>query len=590
MSERLEKRVMDEKLREALFELLYRCPGKEVKRIHPEILNLENLGFSTEMLLRFCFNLDAAPAGVRLIQASDRVRPKSRSTTVNNRMDVDKFAHIIANPKQLGKLEDIVRLVSLADNEKVTVQRPDLEAPLRQIVKGVFTNPDKLKDLSVGQLGTLIDRAANLSILQPSYIRSAYIRARSEEDNADRITKRDKTMMSLWAASLWHGFPTECFHDDCLKLLNKDGHFLPSLIRLSWCIKNDPWTKLQPSLRAKMHTLIRSKIGNFSLQDLARLCQDESAEFSVVREVALELISTRATSMDAVKEDARLPSLLLAAWTGQRLRPADDEFFRQVVDRCVQCKQNPALVFDAIATFGLKEMVDLESLKSGLFRLPDWNPSHDKLASLCLSFAALGLVDIESTSFLARHLHEVLVKNSPRYHSDGAKTDVQLWKVGAWYSTVMIKGAESTVSALHDNYRDLCTKIASEMWDMSGACVRKDFREHVSPSERAMKSIVSQSLNSLGIPTLSQSHIVNTPYVAGIFIPDKDMVLWSTRDEYFLSDGQLVGQELLVKDLVEAKGYSVKMLRISELENMHAQFSQDEFLAALLKIVQLNDV
>jgi len=486
--------------------------------------------------------------------------------------------------RDYSHMETALRVLSSSDNGRVTLSHPETLEPLREMARTVFANETMLKHASLPQLGALVDRTSNLNLLRDADVGVALKRLQSDWQQLQKFDKQHKCLLSLWAACLWHGYSTDRFHKLATPLIGMPGLELQHMARLTWCVYNDPFTKLDPAMRARVDSLVRSQIHPFSLQDLARLCQNESREFSILRQIALELIAARVSTLKEGLSDNRIPSLLLAAWMNQRTIPADKEFFESIVSRCIEIKINPDLALEAIATFGLQSTIPEETIKNIIFKTNEWYPSVDQLASFALSLATIGLVDIECTSFIAKHLDQAIIQRNAAYHSD-RHSFMNWWKVGTWYSTVLMKGSESTVAALHDGFRDLSSKIASGMWDNKGSFVRNTVKSKMSPTERAIRTVFAHSLGSLGIPTLSQVHIVNTPFVAGLFIPDKDTVISFVGDENILSNGEIVGQELLAKKLIEAKGYNVRLVRISEFERRHAQESEDEFLASVLKTV-----
>lgn len=495
-----------------------------------------------------------------------------------------RLVQSILMKRDYSHIETVLRVLTSCDNGRITLQHWEVIEPLREICRNVFEDQAMMKHISLSQLGTLIDRSSNMNLLRRQDIETALMRLQADWKDLDNFEKQHACLLSIWSASLWHGYPTDKFHELGGTIMEKGGLFLPSLSRLSWCIHNDPFTKLDPSKKARADGLIRNLVTKFSLKDLARLCQHQSREFSVVRQVALELIASRVSSLKDSLSDNRIPSLLLAGWMNHRMIPSDKDFFDSVVTHCVDFKVNPDLALEAIATFGLQETIDVERIKSIIFKNNNWYPSVDQLASYALSLATIGLVDIETTSFLAKHLDQALVHRNPTYRSDRLSFS-NLWQVGAWYSTVLDTASDSTVAAMHDGFRDLCSKIASGMWDSKGSFVRNTVKSKMSPNERAMRRVIAHSLGSLGIPTLSQVHIVNTPFVGGLLIPDKQTVLWFVDDGNILNNGEVVGQEHLATKIIESKGYIVKLVKISEFERRHAQESEEEFLANLLKFL-----
>ena len=213
-------------------------------------------------------------------------------------------------------------------------------------------------------------------------------------------------------------------------------------------------------------------------------------------------------------------------------------------------------------------------------------PSLDQLATLSLSFASLGLDDIESMSFIANHLDQCLVARNPRYAYSANFSD-RFWKIGVWYTYVSLAAPETARAALTDAHRELTQRIASGMWDHQGAFVKKDsVGSKLTPAERSMRNVISQNLASLGISALPHVHIVNTPYIADLFLPDRDLAIAFVAERDLLSDGRIAGQTALMQRLVDGKGYRLRLLRVADWERKYLEESQEEFIASLLGTIQ----
>ena len=367
-----------------------------------------------------------------------------------------------------------------------------------------------------------------------------------------------------------------------MSLLNRESLDWPVLTRLAWCVYNDAATKTDPSAKARLDAVVSSRLSSMNLIELANLTKSqESPEFSVMCRFVLDAIAERAQSIEALSQDRRLPALLVTAWTHQRYIPADSALFSATFARAVKIGINPDAVFEAAAV--LRSPINVHLLKSKLMGIDQYKPSMNQLSSLCLSFATLGLSDIESTSFLARHLHECLVSRNRAYHVE-ADSRRNLHKVGAWYAHVLASGSAATVAALTDAYKELSSSIASEMWEQKGRFVIAS-SERLDPAERAVRTVIAQSLASLGINSVPHAHIVNTPYVASLLLPDRDIALMLVSD--VLSDGRFVGPTKLMETILVARGYHVRLMNTSEWEQRYTSESQDEFLGSLLKLIQI---
>jgi len=519
-------------------------------------------------------------------QAAVRARAVGRAQTPGDgafkMFNSQKLKELIEKRKYAGSISEVLRLLATADQENFLLDRAMLRSPLADMVKRILSQREESFDAS--SLTGVIDHASSLNVLSQNQVTEAFKVVRASEPSSEW----EKACLALWSASLWHGFPAVKFHSMCLRLLSGENLRWSSAVRLAWCVLNDPVTKMDPSLVLKVETIIKSSLEEKSLKELAELANSKlySAESSVVRKAALEAIASRATSEAVVKEDNRIPSQLLCAWTEQRTMPEDTEFFGKVLNQCVRTGLNVHVLFEAVSTLNLGAKVDMQLLKRAVFGKISWKPSLEQQTSLCLSFAALGFNDLESTSFLAHHLNEILIKRNPDYHLPERLS--QLWKVGVWYSFVTATANETTAAAFLDTYRELSKKIASGMWDSQGDFVAKETRPP--PNVRAIRTVISQGLSSLGIANLQNVHVINTPYTASLLLPDREMVIALVDEKDVLThSNEFIGEIQTMKNVVQAKGLSCKLLRVTEWEQSHASSTQDEFLASLLALTQSNN-
>lgn len=554
----------------------------------------ESINFSQEiwsMYFRF-HSLRSAKAAVRLNRPDRKVMPVSNDRI--RMFTVQKLRDLIEKKKHEGSISEVIRVLATAEQEGFLLDREALKPSLTELVRRVFTQSDE--KLGAGPLTTVIDHASSLGAITNGQVGEAFklVKAGCEEssDQSD-VHEWEKSGLALWSASLWHGFSTVRFHKLCLRLLSREDSLRWSIaVRLAWCVMSDPVTKMDPALVSKVEGIVNGHLVEKSLKELAQLANSKlySAESSVVRKAALLAIAQRATSETAIKEDNRIPSQLLSAWTEQRSMPANTELFGKVFSQCVRSGLNPHLLLEAVATLNLSSMVDMNLLRETVFGNEGWKPSLEQLTSLCASFSALGFNDIEATSFLAHHLDQVFIHRDPDYFLPVRLAD--MWKIGVWYSFVTATASETTAAAFLDSYRELSKKIASGMWDSGGEFVAKQLTA-TPPNVRAMRMVISQSLSSLGISNMQNVHLVNTPYVASLYLPDREgggMVLSLVQEKDCIGQGGFVGEVHAMNTIVNAKGIKCKLVPVTEWEQKHASLSQDEFLAAVLQLIQHNSL
>ena len=507
-----------------------------------------------------------------------------------------KLKDLVDRKKYAGSIQEVTRLLATADQESFVLDRAMLRSSLSDMVKRILSQREE--SFTAGTLTSLIDRASSLSVLGAGQVSEAYKLVREgygacswEKGNGPALLEWEKAGLALWSASLWHGYPTGRFHKLCLNILSRETPRWSVAVRLAWCVLNDPVTKMDPALVSRMEGIINEHLVEKSLKELAEVANSKlySSESSIVRKFALLAIAQRATSAAALKEDNRIPSQLLSAWTEQRSMPENEDLFGQALAQCVRTGVNPHLLLEAVSTLDLSRKVDMKVLRRTVFGKQTWKPSLEQLCSLSLSFSCLGFNDLEATSFLSHHLNEVLINRNPAYHAPAgeAGTAAEIWKIGVWYSFLTATAGETTTSAAFlDSYRELSKKIASGMWDDQGEFVVPKQGGGIAPNHRAIKSVLSQSLSSLGISNLHNVHLVNTPFSATLCLPDRDVVLILVDEKDVTSAGGFIGPIKTMKTILDAKGLKCKLLSVTHWEQLHASLSQDDFLASLLRLIQ----
>ena len=537
-------------------------------------------------------SISAAASVVRV-----RATPASAASGITPRepakLTASRLGELIVRGTDSASIKGALKLLATADRGEFQVDRPRFRRDLAQLVHQVIHK--NLKAFNPVDMVEFVDHASNLNALTKEDVNfmTRMVKTRltnQAESNTLRSAGWEECALSLWAASLWRGFPSDQFPALCLSLLSNGDLPWRTLTRLAWCVKNDRATKSDPSVFARLSEALESHLSGLSLHQLSELSTAKapaSGEYGVGRKAVLDMIARKATTREAIKEDNRIPSQLLSAWTEQRVVPSDPQFFADVLARCIKATLQPHAVLECVATLGYpNELMGVADIKRCVRNAGDWVPSLDQLATLSLSFASLGLDDIESMSFIANHLDQCLVARNPRYAYSANFSD-RFWKIGVWYTYVSLAAPETARAALTDAHRELTQRIASGMWDHQGAFVRKDsVGSKLTPAERSMRNVISQNLASLGISALPHVHIVNTPYIADLFLPDRDLAIAFVAERDLLSDGRVAGQTALMQRLVEGKGYRLRLLRVADWERKYLEESQEEFIASLLGTIQ----
>ena len=492
-----------------------------------------------------------------------------------------------------------LRLLATANKEMYASSRSSIRPVAAAMVRNVVKS--NLEEFKPIYLTNFVNQSSNIGALGKESLESASRRVRAklnnlgsvcEADTEDRMRERDEwaaCALSLWVASLAQGVSTTNVHAVGLSGLDIVKPDLATLARLSWCIYNDSMTRGDPSIRARVDEMIERHISILSLKDLVELLHTESSqnEFEIVERAVQQRIAQAVTSETDLKGNNKIASQLLRAWTDQRMIPENIELFQSVVSRCLRQRMFPSIVFECLAVLNYPKMNpawDAGALRSALVS-SEHCPGMTQLNSLALSFASLGFDDIESVSFLASHLQAALVEKNPKY-AFPSDWESGLWKIGAWYCTLLASENQMTLAAVMDSYKELVTRIASGMWDAQGEFVTKESRQNIPPPERSLRTAIAQSLSSLGIANMQGIHIVNTPYVAHLFLPDRQMAVQfisQTRD--VLSDNRLVGSVGVMQRVIASRKVKVRVVNVEEWEQKFLNESQQEFLASLLAMV-----
>lgn len=516
-------------------------------------------------------------AASTIVRAQPRVFiPKMIQTPATNKLTPQRFRDMVLQKSRNPSIADCLGLLATATDSTLISDRSVFRDALSAIVRKV--TDDQLGKFDAESLTRFIDGASDMNVLSVNQVNAIFRMVKSRNVNQDpanihRGDKWEKCVLSLWAASLWHGFPTSQYHELCLALLKQEGLKWSMIARLAWCVENDAVTKSDPSITNRADELLESRLSNMSLPhlaDLATLRIPREDEYSVARAKVLEKISSELTTVDKLTLDDRIPLQLLSAWLSGVSTPPNREFYDTTIALCINNRKNLHLMLDVLAKMGMPESLDVASVRSVVTE--NWNPSGDQLTSMCMSFAALGFNDVQSTYFMARQI-ELALQNP----SSGIRSE-NLWKIGAWFSYLQLTASESTLGALNDAFKDLTATIASGMWDNQGRFVRKELKaSRLAPADRSMRKVILESLISLGITAMRNIHVVNTPFVAPMFLPDSDLVI-----VFDPSDCEVM------RAFIEARGYHIRVLETSEWERKYMEQSQDDFLANLLSAIQLS--
>jgi hypothetical protein len=377
--------------------------------------------------------------------------------------------------------------------------------------------------------------------------------------------------IAVWSAGLWSGLKGGKkflpFVEGTLELAEPDWTLYR---RLLWCVDNDPFFKNDPAIVDRCKSQIRSQLEKVAILNLADIVSTDSGSLN---DIGFEVLLERRDEVRTVTRDTRMHAQLLRAWIKKRYVPEgeDIKFYKDIVSILVSSRAYPEIVLESLAMLNWPVA---GGMRSSVFS-EDNVRSLDKLCSLALSFSILNMTDVESTAYLATNLDHLL-NESPK--------SSELWKIGLWYSTI-VSGDSILVSSFKDKFRDLSCQIASGMWENNGAYVRSESKP--SPADRAMRTVIASTVSSMGIDCLKNSHVVNTPIIAHLYLPSTNVILhFLDEHEDILSDGRCTGTVDLLVKCAKQNGIEMKLIRIAEWEKLYTSSSQDEFIDTLYTAIQ----
>jgi hypothetical protein len=522
------------------------------------------------------------------------LQPMTRNTGLSSQKPLSspEMQNLIAQKGYITSVPESLRILSVVEGGNFHDDKPMILQAVKRMMNSVLSkNAD---NFGAKYLSRFIDHCSNLGIVDGKAIDDSIARYNTFRNSTPR-EDRAKCALSIWSACLWNGIDSRRVSEIVLKdilesiMSSPDAPDWHLISRLSWCILNDATTKHDPAITGRMTDYIKNKLGTLDLKQIAELVRNNiSKENTVVRKLALQRIIGQVGQADfdpsQLSTDPRIPISLLRAWTEERIVPNDLKVFDLVVNRSTKSVTCPDLIADSLATLNYPELNstwDPMTIKRMVIN-STWIPDLNQISNLCGSFAILGIADLESVSFLANHLHQAIIEKNSRY-----KICDDLWKIGMWYSFLQTNASQWTLAAIHDAYKELTVFIASGMWENNGAFVRYQDVKKLPPNERSIRTVVSGSLNSLGITNLKNRHIVNTPFTAHLFLPDRDVaILFVRQGEDILSDGRFVGSVKLAQDMIESRGINVKVFRVEEYEKAFNELRNDDFMDMLLSDIQ----
>lgn len=394
-----------------------------------------------------------------------------------------------------------------------------------------------LSEFNSTYLYSFVHLASSLGVLdrETSQYIARYVRSKTSD-----VASWELCAISIWVSYLWAGLPTDEISVFCLPMVDKltDEN---AISRLSWCIHKDSLTRSDPALCARVEAATRRVFGHLSLPEL--VSRVETASSPILK------ISLYAIIAEHSSESVCDPGIAAC-----------------MVDACADTLRVPLASVVSLAE-GRMNLASLTILNIA----PTLVAKMEKdLPSRALAGAVLGLNDLVFVSELisALDIHQI----DPN----------ELWKIGAWYCDIVLGGDAVLARAIQNRYPELCTEIASGMWDNAGKFVCKEQR--IPPAERAVRSAICKSLTAMGIHNMQNIQIVNTPYVGHVFLPSHKLLIQFAEP---LSNGQPTGPTQLMKRIVERRDLKIRILNIDEWEKKFLQQSQEEFYSSLLAVINL---
>lgn len=454
-----------------------------------------------------------------------------------------------------------------------------------------------MSEVSPSQLSKLITNCASLGIFDKKIVRMCTDRLRAlTANNTSMSEDLMKCCLTLWSACLWNGLNTHRIVEIMLSgvmnsLLENPPDDWLILSRLSWCIQNDSLTRFDPSLKSRISLSITEKVAPLTIVELCAMLRNDSPEFTIIKKCIYErLIAAVEVEPEQLlgSRNTDVPCRLLEAWAEMRLSPPSLELLKKIVNRCTRPGgASVDRILHCLSVLNYPELdntLDQNRLKAFLFALPEWKPSLNQVATLCAAFPVLGLMDMESNSFLSGHLNRVLGDSTSKLSASDSEAS---WQIGFWYSHLQRSASETTLAALNDIFRPLMVKIASNMWDKQGLFVRKEDSKSLHPTERAVRTIVHESLSSLGITALKNIHIVNTPFVMPLYLQDRNMGIVFVREgDQVLSDGRFIGTVGAMKNVIGSHGSQIRIFDVADYDRAFNELSSEDFMEKLLRDIQ----
>ena len=452
-------------------------------------------------------------------------------------------------------------------------------------------------DVGPVSLSRMVSDCSSLGILDKKMVRLCTDRIRSLTAGKTSYSENlVKCCLVLWSVSLWNGLNTNRVVEIMMSgIVNSLFENPPSdwliLGRLAWCIESDPLTRYDPSLKARLSAIITERVAPLTVMEMCSMLRNDSAEFIPIKKSIYERLIA-AVEQDPegllVSRATDVPCRVLEAWSEMRLTPPSLELIKRIVNRCTRpggASVDRVLHCLCVLNYPrLDSTLDTHRLKEFLFSLPEWKPNLNQVSTLCAAFPVLGLLDIESTTFLAGQLNRVLGDSTTKFSPSDSRV---MWQIGFWYAHLQRSASETTLAAINDIFRPLMVRIASNMWDKQGLFVRREDPHSLHPAERAVRTIVNDSLLSLGISAMKNVHIVNTPFVMPLYLQERNLgILFVREGDQVLSDGRYIGTVETMKSVIESHGLQVRILNVAEYDRAFDELSSDNFMEKLLRDIQ----
>ena len=560
-------------------------------------------GIHTQIAVKF---ISRTYSGMFRIINHRRIAVMVRARTSQKSPETGKSFLVARRGKDDAELRELINknqrslnvpnILHILDKASSTTFRGDVSAITGDIARLCrLTLSKDISSFGPVYLMRFINNCSSLGIADKDIIRKCVDRL--QEFSTQPLSEEFiKCALAVWASSIWNGVPSkqvvEVLRPHVFdSLLENPPNDWMILARFSWCLSNDPSTRYDPSLKSRMEAIISQRIEPLTVVDLCNMLRSDSIEFTHVKRAIYErLVAELERSGEeilSVKGHEVAPRIL-EAWAEMRIVPPSSDIFRKVVNKCTRSGGSSAdRVAHCLAVMDYPTMDptwDPLVIKRLVLSVPDWKPTLNQVATLCGAFPVFGLTDLESASFIAGHLNRVLNSRSQTLTPVESKA---IWQVGLWYAHLQHTASETTLAAINDAFRPLMTRIASNMWEKQGLFVKREDPNCIDPTERAIRTVVSESLSSLGISSLRNIHLVNTPFVAPLYLQDRNMGLFFAREgDHILTDCRPTGSLRVMKNVIESYSSHVRILNVSEYEQAFNQLSKDDFMEKILRDTQ----